>query len=272
LQNGQSRLPSGFIFSEETAISAITYFISDLHLDPRQPRQIDNLKQFLQGAALEAEALYILGDFFEVWVGDDDLTPVHLDIMAALQAYTAQGIPTYFMHGNRDFLVGKRFARSTGVTLLPDPTIIECYGRRILLMHGDSLCTRDIQHQRSRRTMHNKLYQKAVLCLPLWYRRRKAQQIREASRARHHTLTKEIMDVTAAEVERVIAEANADILIHGHTHRPVIERFGVAGREVMRVVLGAWHEQCLIACLTAQGECELVDVAGVRISEKIQDC
>lgn len=232
---------------------AHTLFISDLHLDPDVPTVCEHFFTFLQSDALQAEALYILGDFFEVWVGDDDLTPFHRDILDALRHVTQQGLPVYFMHGNRDFLIGKRFARKTGVTLIKDPTVISLYGQKILLMHGDSLCTLDTQHQKSRKTMHNRWYQRAVLCLPLAYRRHVGKKIRLNSRRRKETLTNQIMDVTPDAVIDAMQTHDVNCLIHGHTHRPAVHTLNVNGKLAKRIVLGSWHDGASIGCLSSDG-------------------
>lgn len=216
--------------------------------------------RFLAGPALEAETLYILGDFFEAWVGDDDLNDTHRRLIEALRTYADKGIPVYMMRGNRDFLLGKKFARAANVTLIEDPTCIDLYGRKTLLMHGDSLCTRDERHQKSRRKMHNKLYQKAVMLLPLRYRQQKARQLRADSQQRNQQKPEAIMDVTPDEVQRVMRHFEVDLLIHGHTHRPAIHTLLIDDCRVERVVLGSWHEHYFIGEFRSDGKFRLFDV------------
>lgn len=220
-----------------------TLFISDLHLCQEQPEATSLFLNFLKNQAKNADALYILGDFFEVWIGDDDHNDFNMKNIQALREYTASGIPTYFMRGNRDFLIGKRFAKETGIQLLKDPTIIQLYNTPTLLLHGDSLCTLDVKHQKMRKIMHNRLYQKLTLMLPLRIRRHYANRFRNISRNNKAHLANSIMDVTPDEVIRVMGEANVKTLIHGHTHRPAIHQLSIHQKPAKRIVLGAWHQQ-----------------------------
>ncbi len=228
-------------------------FISDLHLQASEPRITEIFLQFLSGPALEAEALYILGDFFEAWIGDDDLSSYNLIIINAIHQATKKGLPIYFMHGNRDFLIGKNFARRTGISLLPDPTVIELFGVRTLLMHGDSLCTFDIKHQKARRFTLNPCCQWLALRLPLWVRRRGGQWLRGKSRRRLHHTENYIMDVNPEAVDKVMQSYQAQQLIHGHTHRPAIHNLAHG----KRIVLGSWHQAGSVLICTDQGNCEL---------------
>jgi UDP-2,3-diacylglucosamine hydrolase len=216
-----------------------TFFISDLHLQASQPDIAEIFLNFLARDVKEADALYILGDLFEAWIGDDDLSSFNQQILQALKQATQNGLPIFFMHGNRDFLIGKKFAQYTGVHLLPDPSVINLYGRRILLMHGDSLCTFDIKHQRLRQIMHNPYYQWLALLTPLSLRRRIGQWWRQQSRRHISENNRYIMDVNQKTVMEVIQEYQVPLLIHGHTHRPAIHPLG----DAQRIVLGAWHHQ-----------------------------
>lgn len=241
----------------DNIISSHTLFISDLHLDPNEPKVTDAFCRFLTHQASEADALYILGDFFEAWVGDDDLTEYHQHIIHTLRQFTRQNIPVYFMHGNRDFLIGKKFVKMTGVQLIPDPTLIQLYGKPILLLHGDSLCILDSKHQKSRRIMHNKLCQKAVLLLPLSYRRKVGRRIRERSYQRNQNIADNIMDVADIEVTRVMTANKTQLMIHGHTHRPAIHELTIANQPAQRIVLGAWHQGGTILKYKSNGEHQL---------------
>jgi UDP-2,3-diacylglucosamine hydrolase len=215
------------------------FFISDLHLCEAEPRATDIFLDFLQHQAREAEALYILGDLFEAWVGDDDHCAFNLKIITALRDATQSGLPIYFMRGNRDFLIGKQFMQQSGVRLLNDPTVINLYGVRTLLMHGDSLCTLDTQHQRTRRFTLNPFCQWLGLrLLSLNCRKRLGAWMRGKSRGHLRQIDEDIMDVYPPTVTKAMNDHQASRLIHGHTHRPAIHTLA-AGE---RIVLGAWHE------------------------------
>ncbi len=220
-----------------------TLFISDLHLDPVRPGITDQFLAFLRGEARGAEALYILGDFFEVWVGDDDDDPHYARVMDGLKELSAAGVPLYFMHGNRDFLVGEGFLGKTGARLLQDPTVIDLYGRPTLLMHGDTLCTDDVEYQMVRRMLRNPVWQKDYLAKPLAERRAIAAHARAESKAHTAAKAEYIMDVNQREVEALMRKHQVSRLIHGHTHRPGVHRFKSDGRDKERVVLGDWYEQ-----------------------------
>lgn len=238
-----------------------TLFISDLHLSEAYPKTAELFFKFLKTEANNAEALYILGDFFEVWVGDDDRSPFNEKIKAALREYTKSGIPTYFMHGNRDFLIRKRFAKETGVTLLEEPSLIHLYDEKILLLHGDSLCTLDERHQKSRKTMHNRFYQTMVLLLPLKIRQHYGNRFRSASTDRKTYLPDNIMDVTPEEVTKIMTEANTQTLIHGHTHRPAIHELTINKKPAKRIVLGAWHDKGTYLKIDQEGNKLLLEAA-----------
>lgn len=217
-------------------------FVSDLHLHPSRPAVARCFTAFL--AMLDrTQALYILGDLFEAWVGDDHPEPAYQAIKQSLKRCTASGISVYVMRGNRDFLLGERFAGETGCTLLDDPGVIDLCGRRTLLMHGDSLCTDDLEYQTLRKQLRDPQWQQQVLSLPL------QERLQMADRAREHStlsgLDKEdyLMDVNQDEVARMFELHRAELLIHGHTHRPGIHRLTVNGRHRQRVVLGDWYEQ-----------------------------
>lgn len=215
-----------------------TLFISDLHLDASRPATLRAFLSFLDGPALRAEALYILGDLFEAWVGDDDDSPLADAVREGLSQLTRH-VPVYLMHGNRDFLIGDDFCLSTNSLLLADPTVIDLHGRQALLMHGDTLCTADADYLAFREQVRNPAWQQALLDKPLAERRQIAAQLREGSREASSNKPEDIMDVTAAEVDRVMAEHNIDLLIHGHTHRPATHSVTCG----TRMVLGDWDTQ-----------------------------
>ncbi|HEY9035532.1 MAG TPA: UDP-2,3-diacylglucosamine diphosphatase [Pseudomonadales bacterium] len=212
-----------------------TFFISDLHLDASRPATLRAFLSFINGPAERAEALYILGDLFEAWVGDDDDSPLATAVRDGLQQLSTR-VPIYLMHGNRDFLIGDDFCMDTGCVLLHDPTLINIHGRHALLMHGDTLCTADTDYLAFRDQVRQKNWQQALLAKPLAERRDIAAQLREGSRKASSNKAEDIMDVTAAEVDRIMAEYGVDLLIHGHTHRPATH----AVKHGTRMVLGDW--------------------------------
>ena len=220
-----------------------TLFISDLHLDPVRPQITDLFLQFLTNDARQADSLYILGDFFEAWIGDDDPDPHHARVAAALRQLTASGVPVHVMHGNRDFLIGDSFMQRTGCRLLDDPAVIELVGVPTLLMHGDTLCTDDIEYQRFRSMVRVPAWQRQFLSQPLETRRAFAAQARSESKSRSMEKSESIMDVNQQTVEKVMLEHGVTRLIHGHTHRPAIHHFNAGGKSLTRIVLGDWYEQ-----------------------------
>lgn len=201
-----------------------TYFISDLHLQASEPAMCELFFSFLKKHAINADALYILGDLFEFWVGDDDDTPLHHQVIEALHKLSQQ-TPIYFMHGNRDFLIGKRFLKATGCELLEDPSLIDLYGTKTLLMHGDLLCTRDVKYQKFRKFSRRWLVQKLFLLKSLKKRQQIAMRYRQQSQRHTATASEEIMDVTPSEVEKYLQHYDTPLIIHGHTHRPDVHHF-----------------------------------------------
>ncbi len=220
-----------------------TLFISDLHLEADRPDIGDQFLAFLEGEANGADALYILGDLFEVWVGDDDPNAHYAVIKKALRRLVDNGVSTYFMHGNRDFMIGNAFARETGVNLLADPHEVDFYGDKVLLSHGDALCIDDVQYQRARQVTRDPEWQAMMLTKPLEERLAIAEQLRADSIARGATIDQRITDVNQDEVRRVIREHGVDILLHGHTHRPAVHAVDLDDRSAKRIVLGDWYEQ-----------------------------
>lgn len=218
-------------------------FISDLHLDISRPRATAAFLRFLQTDARLTERLYILGDLFEVWLGDDSSDPYSDRVLDELSFYTKLGHECLFMRGNRDFMVGQRFSRYTGIRLLDDPTVEMIYGERVLVMHGDLLCTDDQGYQRFRRIVRNPIVQRGWLALPLATRRALAARARQRSRELTAGKPPAIMDVNAAAVESALRTHGVSLLLHGHTHRPGVHRLTVDGRPATRIVLGDWYEQ-----------------------------
>jgi UDP-2,3-diacylglucosamine hydrolase len=218
------------------------FFISDLHLCDARPDINRVFFEFLRGPARTAESLYVLGDLFEYWAGDDDLDePFNRSVAAALAEYSRTGIPLKFMHGNRDFLLDGEFARTCGGTLLDDPHALDLFGASTLLMHGDTLCTDDLDYQKFRIQVRNPKWQKSFLALPLEQRKRQIEAVRETSESEKQRKAPEIMDVNPGAVERVLREHAYPRLIHGHTHRPARHIHRVDGRSCERWVLADWY-------------------------------
>ena len=217
--------------------------ISDLHLEQERPDISRAFLHFLESRASKAEALYILGDFFEVWIGDDAISPFQRRIALALRQLSDSGTRIYLMHGNRDFMIGQAFCREAGCSLLHDPSLIELGGEKVLLMHGDSLCTQDEAYMRLRRWLRNPLALFILRNLPLAARRKLARKLRNESRAQTRLKASDIVDVTPTEVPRIMAAHGVRTLIHGHTHRPAVHQLQVADQPARRIVLGDWDSQ-----------------------------
>jgi UDP-2,3-diacylglucosamine hydrolase len=221
-------------------------FISDLHLDGAHPEITDQFLAFVATEARHARALYILGDLFEAWIGDDDPDPDKKRALDALRTLTRGGTQCYLLHGNRDFLIGRRFCEYTGVRLIEDGAIIDLYGRRVLLMHGDTLCTDDHAYQRLRRIVRNPFVQFVMRSLSLAQRQKLAARMRAGSKAHIASMDRaapQIMDVNADEVVATFKRFDVDCLIHGHTHRPAIHAVPVGATTATRIVLGDWYQQ-----------------------------
>ncbi|MFK4134245.1 UDP-2,3-diacylglucosamine diphosphatase [Pseudomonas luteola] len=214
--------------------------ISDLHLEPERPDISRAFLRFLETEAVHADALYILGDFFEVWIGDDAMDEFQKGIARALKTLSQGGTRIFLMHGNRDFLIGKDFCRLAGCTLLADPTVIEAEGKRLLLMHGDSLCTRDEAYMRLRRWLRNPVSLWILRHLPLKKRRKLARKLRNESKVQTRQKAMDIVDVTPEEVEGIMRRTRTQTLIHGHTHRPATHQFMLDDSAATRIVLGDW--------------------------------
>ncbi len=219
-----------------------TLFISDLHLCAGRPETNRIFFGFLEREARAAEALYILGDLFEYWVGDDDLgDPFNARVAAVLLELTRAGVPCYLMHGNRDFVIGEAFARASGVTLLPDPTLVTLYAKPVLLMHGDTLCTLDAEYQAFRREARSEAWIAKLLAQPLAQRKQAVEALRRHSEQEKRRKPAEIMDVALPEVEATLRRFGFPRLIHGHTHRPARHLHDVDGHSCERWVLADWY-------------------------------
>ncbi|HEY0340371.1 MAG TPA: UDP-2,3-diacylglucosamine diphosphatase, partial [Steroidobacteraceae bacterium] len=218
-------------------------FVSDVHLDASAPAAIEQFLSFLETHAAKAEALYILGDLFEVWIGDDEADADKKAVAAALRALTARGVACFVLHGNRDFLLGRGFCDETGCRLLQDPVVAEFDGERVLLTHGDALCVDDHSYQELRSVVRTAPWQRRFLALPLSDRELLANQARAGSRQHTSRTIPKIMDVNADAVSQAFRVAGVRRMIHGHTHRPGIHDTVVDGEPAQRIVLGAWYEQ-----------------------------
>jgi UDP-2,3-diacylglucosamine hydrolase len=235
--------------------AAHTLFASDLHLDSEAPWAIDAFLAFLEGPAREAHALYLLGDLFEAWVGDDDDDAANARACDGLAALTRAGTPVFAMHGNRDFLLGESFEKRTGVKLLPDPVVVDLHGLPTLLSHGDVFCTEDLPYQELRSIVRERSWQRRFLALPLSARRALATAARAGSKAHTERQVPVLMDVNPDAVIHALHATGARRLIHGHTHRPAIHELSVDGHKAERVVLAPWYEAA---------SCVAIDDAGVR--------
>jgi len=230
-----------------------TLFISDLHLEAGRPEIGVQFLDFLSGEARDADTLYILGDLFEVWLGDDDPNPYYAGMKAAIRELVDSGIPVFFMHGNRDFMIGDEFATETGVTILQDPELINLHGEKVLLSHGDALCTDDVEYQRFRAMTRNPEWQAMMLAKTIQERIAHALEARQGSVEHGKSLDDEITDVNQSAVEALIRKHGVDILLHGHTHRPAIHEVRLGDRTATRIVLGDWFEQGSVVRWNADG-------------------
>jgi UDP-2,3-diacylglucosamine hydrolase len=219
-----------------------TLFISDLHLHETRPQITRAFFHFLHTQATDAEKLYILGDFFDAWIGDDDDSPLNTEVAAELKKLSNSGAQIFLMHGNRDFLLGEKFAAQAGAKLIPEGTVIDLYGQPTLLLHGDDLCTGDTDYIAFRQQVRSPQWQAHILAQPIAARRALAAQLREKSQAMNSLKAEDIMDVTQAEVVRVMTKAGVKCLIHGHTHRPARHSFDIGNGLAERLVLGDWHD------------------------------
>ena len=240
-----------------------TLFISDLHLDPARPEITALFLRFLQREAASADALYILGDLFEAWVGDDDPSSTGQQVADGLRRLADAGVPVYFVHGNRDFLVGQDYAGRAGMRILPDPAVVSLYGEPVLVMHGDLLCTDDHAYQAFRAQTRDPHWQAMFLAQPLAARQAFAAQARQASMSRQQDMIdgdrasfEAVTDVNPQAVEATLARFGVATLVHGHTHRPAMHAVRIGDREGRRIVLGDWYEQGSVLRVSP-GHCDL---------------
>ncbi|MEM7081313.1 MAG: UDP-2,3-diacylglucosamine diphosphatase [Pseudomonadota bacterium] len=230
-----------------------TVFLSDVHLDPTRPEITAQLFDFLNALPSTTENLYIVGDLFEAWIGDDAPGETGDAMIEVLRGVTARGIAIFFTHGNRDFLIGSAFADACGLTVLPDETVISCYGTRLLLMHGDTLCTDDTDYQTLRATLRNPDFQANLLAMSVPQRLDLAKQLRSASASEMSSKSEDIMDVNADAVRDAFARHDVKILLHGHTHRPRVHTIEYEQQTHQRIVLGDWFEHGSVLYWSAQG-------------------
>ena len=217
-------------------------FISDLHLQEDRPDITQAFIGFLDTTAKEAERLYILGDLFEAWIGDDLKTELSLIIKEKLSLLNDSSTIIFAMHGNRDFLIGEKFCEDTGITLLDDPCKLELFGKATLLMHGDLLCTKDVDYQEFRNASRDPQWRKEFLNKPIEEREKIAKELRSASKRATNLKNEKIMDVSPEAVEEIMASYNTQLLIHGHTHRPKVHSLKITGTSAKRIVLGDWDQ------------------------------
>lgn len=218
-----------------------TYFISDLHLDNKHPLMLQGFLNFLEDIK-DAETLYILGDFFEVWIGDDAVTPLSQQVAHALAGLSDSGCQVYLMHGNRDFLIGEAFCQAAKSELIQEETQITLGNESVVLLHGDSLCTEDVDYQKFRLMCRSPQWQQQVLSLSIEQRIAMAQQARAESKSSMEGKDMEIMDVTQAAVDDCLNKAGVHTMIHGHTHRPHDHQWSASNNSMRRIVLGDWSD------------------------------
>jgi UDP-2,3-diacylglucosamine hydrolase len=235
-----------------------TLFISDLHLDENEPEIFKKFLVFIEQYAMHADCIYILGDFFEMWIGEDKQN-LFLQTVSEKLRQLSQVKPVYFMPGNRDFLIDHNFAEKYHLQILHDPSCINLYGKKILLMHGDSLCTQDKSHQLFRKITQHPFTKKIFLSLPLFLRKKIGALLRGKSKQRTHQLQEHVMDVTPIAVTQALHFYDTDLLIHGHTHKPAIHPHQTSKGMAKRVVLGAWHSQGNMLVYSADGCYELIN-------------
>ena len=228
--------------------------ISDVHLSPHHPKISEAFFNFLKNEAADSTSLYILGDLFEAWIGDDDREPLSRKVILSLRNLTEQGVTVYLMQGNRDFLYGKKFAAQTGCKLLSDHHVLSYPNKTVLLLHGDTLCTADKQYQRFRLIARSPLLRFILTNLPITFRQKIAEILRSKSKKLNANKSENIMDVSISEVDRIMDKYNANIMIHGHTHRPRIheQQFG------KRFVLGDWDKNGWFICISNEENFDLI--------------
>ena len=234
-----------------------TYFIADLHLSETRPEITALFLQFLATEARQADALYILGDLFEIWLGDDIQTPLTKQVADALTSLSEFGVPSYYIHGNRDFMLGQRYARRCKMELLAEKSLVQLYGETALIMHGDTLCTEDEAYQNYRKWVYKPWLRALFLALPRFLRAKIGDKIRASSKSQSKQKQKErkeIMDVYPPQVQADCIEYGVNLLIHGHTHRPAIHEFTINQRPATRIVLGDWYDQGSMLLVNSAGK------------------
>lgn len=242
-----------------------TLFVSDLHLDIERPDIIALFLDFLQKSAAQTDALYILGDLFEVWIGDDETSTLNQAIISGLYQLTGSGTPVYLMHGNRDFLIGQEFSNSSGCSLISDPTIIDLYGTPTLLTHGDTLCTDDKDYMEFHAMVRNPDWQENFIRKPLHERRTIAKELRKESKNKTQNKPEAIMDVNQQTVEQVLLEHRAQHIIHGHTHRPDTHPFTLNAKPAQRIVLGDWYKRgSVLRCTPTECGLQTINMRSAR--------
>ncbi|HAS6472350.1 TPA: UDP-2,3-diacylglucosamine diphosphatase [Vibrio parahaemolyticus] len=230
-----------------------TLFISDLHLTPSRPDITECFVTFMRTEAKNAEALYVLGDLFEFWVGDDDKTPFANQIRTEFKTLTDQGVPVFFIQGNRDFLLGERFCKETGITLLDDVCTIDLYGSKAVILHGDTLCIDDVKYQKFRKTVHQPWLQWIFKRIPWCLKKKIVSKVQSDIRDDKQMKSLDIMDVNQSEVEKVMSQNCVNLMIHGHTHRPNTHFFDANGAKNTRIVLGDWYTQGSVLQVNSDG-------------------
>jgi len=231
-----------------------TLFISDLHLHDQRPEVHRWLLEFLRGPARQSTAVYILGDLFEYWIGDDAISPIASEVARETRQLRQDGVPCHFIHGNRDFLLGQDYARQAGLTLLPEETVLELHGQATLLLHGDTLCTDDLEYQAFRRQSRDAAWQAAILAQPVEARLRMAREARDASKRHTGMASMDIMDVNEEAVVAAFRRHAVHRMIHGHTHRPAAHRHDLGqGETAERIVLADWDRQGSYLEVTDEG-------------------
>ena len=238
------------------------YFISDLHLDETRPHTTALFKSFAEKLKENdpQTELYILGDLFESWIGDDYENELHNQVKATLKSLTGSGIKVFFLYGNRDFLIGEEFLSETDVELLIDPFLLKSNGKSILLTHGDQMCIDDMEYQSFRTIVRNPDWQKDFLNFPISKRLKIAGETKDASKQSKQEKSMDIMDVNEEEVLRVFKQHEVNTMIHGHTHRPMKHELKIDGRLCSRYVLGDWNETSAIVLLWSKESLELIDL------------
>ena len=221
----------------------VTYFIADLHLAENRPDMTACFLSFLEHDAIKSERLYILGDLFEVWFGDDYDTKLNRDVATYLKKLAKSGTEVFYIHGNRDFILGKKYAEMSGMTLLPEKHVIDLYGEKTLIMHGDTLCTKDVDYQKFRKKSRSWWWLGFMTSLPFFIRKRIAINYREKSKNAQQYKSLDIMDVTLSEVVNDLETYQCQLIIHGHTHRPKMHDLTANMKPAKRIVLGDWYEQ-----------------------------